>query len=230
MLTKGSISPAIFERHPDYAVALMHVTGIHGGDSDERSEVLLLEAEAATRELLSGVPLDEVDEVLRWREAYESFGVKPRVARASFEALMRRVDKGLPRIDLLTDIYNAVSVIHRVPIGGENLDRYQGPPKLDFASGDEHFETRENGENVIQHPEIGEVIWRDDLGVTCRRWNWRQCVRTRLDQNTESILFIVDALGDDSVSRAREASERLLAEFRKIWPDLKSEMVLEHRG
>jgi DNA/RNA-binding domain of Phe-tRNA-synthetase-like protein len=32
----------------------------------------------------------------------------------------------------------------------------------------------------MEHPEPGEVIWRDDDGVTCRCWNWRQCVRTRI--------------------------------------------------
>ena len=113
-----------------------------------------------------------------WRAAFEKFGVKPRVARSSFEALMRRVDRGLPRIDLLTDIYNAVSVFHRIPIGGENLSAYSGPARLVLVSGDETFDTRENGETVLQHPEAGEVIWRDDVGVTCRRWNCASaCVR-----------------------------------------------------
>jgi DNA/RNA-binding domain of Phe-tRNA-synthetase-like protein len=32
----------------------------------------------------------------------------------------------------------------------------------------------------MDQPEPGEVIWRDDDGVTCRCWNWRQCVRTRI--------------------------------------------------
>ena len=30
----------------------------------------------------------------------------------------------------LTDCYNAVSVLHQIPIGGEDLTRYAGPPRL----------------------------------------------------------------------------------------------------
>lgn len=228
MTDNSTVSPDIFERFPDYSVVLIRVSGIQGGESDTRSEELLLEAEAATRRLLEGVQLDDVEEVKAWRTAYESFGVKPRVARASFEALMRRVDKGLPRIDLLTDIYNAVSVIHRVPIGGENLDNYQGRPRLVISAGEEPFETRENGEDVIQYPDFGEIIWRDDLGATCRRWNWRQCTRTRLNAQTESILFIVDSLGANSITSGQSATDRLLSEFRKIWPNLVAELEVVH--
>lgn len=222
------VDDAIFEQFPDYAVALIKVSGIKAGPSDERSESLLIEAESSVRSTLAQISLDELVEVKAWRAAYASFGVKPRVARVSFEALMRRVDRGLPRIDLLTDIYNAVSVIHRVPIGGENLDRYQGPPKLTFAKGDEIFETRENGEAVLEHPALGEVIWRDDLGVTCRRWNWRQCLRTRLDDETNAGLFILDGLGPDSVIQVQQAAARLVGEFTAIWPDLSAEIVVEH--
>lgn len=228
MFKSNFVSPKIIDKFPDYACALITITGIEGSASDARSEKLLLEAESVTRNLLSEVSVDELSEVKAWREAYGSFGVKPRVARASFEALMRRIDKGLPRIDLLTDIYNAVSVIYRVPIGGENLDRYVGSPRLEFAVGDEKFETRENGETVIQNVEPGEVICRDDLGVTCRRWNWRQCIRTRIDHETKTLLFIVEALGPDSILQVHEAGSRLLLELRNIWPDLSAEMRVEH--
>ena len=140
------------------------------------------------------------------------------MARSSFEALMRRVDKGLPRIDLLTDIYNAVSVVHRVPIGGENLDAYVGPARLVLADGSESFDTVENGEPVVQSPETGEVVWVDDAGVTCRRWNWRQCVRTRLHTGCTSALFIVDGLGTDASARAKAAMDDLQQQIDSLWP------------
>lgn len=229
MLTKDLVHPEIFERYPDYAVAMIEVRGILGGPSNELSEALLSEAESATQALLGEIAIDELDEVKAWRATYETFGVKPRVARASFEALMRRVDKGLPRIDLLTDIYNAVSIIHRVPIGGENLDNYVGEPRLVIAKGDEEFETRENGEEVTQNPEPGEVIWRDDLGVTCRRWNWRQCARTRLGDDTKTILFIIDSIGENATHQVTRASERLLTEMKKVWPDLSTQTQIIHK-
>lgn len=218
MIADIHIAPTVFEKFPDYAAVVLAVEGVQGGASNDYSEQLLQHAEATTRDLLATTPLDELPEVQTWRAAFESFGVKPRVARSSFEALMRRAEKGLPRIDLLTDIYNAVSVLHRIPIGGENIDAYVGSARLTLADGTETFDTRENGETVVQHPEPGEVVWRDDVGVTCRRWNWRQCVRTRLDENTTSILFILDGLGPNSVEIAESAAAQLSEELQICWP------------
>ena len=218
MLAAISVAPEVFERFPDYAVHVMVVEGVQGGASNDHSEALLRAAEERTMEVLSTTPLEELEEVVAWRAAFQSFGVKPRVARSSFEALLRRVDKGLPRIDLLTDIYNAVSVTHRIPIGGENLDAYVGPARLAIAAGDEEFDTFDNGEPVTQHPDAGEVIWRDDAGVTCRRWNWRQCVRTRLGIDTRAILFIIDGLGVDSVTKAESAGSALAEGLHGVWP------------
>ncbi|MEV4442396.1 hypothetical protein AB0K09_25970, partial [Streptomyces sp. NPDC049577] len=63
-------------------------------------------------------------------------------------------------------------------------------------------------EPVVESPAPGEVVWRDDTGVTCRRWNWRQCTRTRLTLDTTRAVFILDALepmDDERLGRAGEA-------------------------
>lgn len=218
MIEEIEVSPEVFSRHPEYSVHLMEVRGVTGGPTNVHSDALLVEAEQLATTTLATSPLEELEEVVTWRAAFRSFGVKPRVARSSFEALLRRADKGLPRIDVLTDIYNAVSVMHRIPIGGENLDAYVGPARLTIATGDEEFDTFDNGEPVVQHPDAGEVIWRDDVGVTCRRWNWRQCVRTRLDAETTSMLFIIDGLGSDSIDRVETAGAALSGHLGHLWP------------
>src|ERR671913_191150 len=81
-----------------------------------------------------------------WAEAFRAFGAKPQRTRPSLTALLRR--DGLPRIDRLTDAYNAISVRHAVPVGGEDLDAYRGPIRLTRAAGDEPFETVAAGEPV----------------------------------------------------------------------------------
>ncbi|MFP5486918.1 MAG: B3/4 domain-containing protein, partial [Acidimicrobiia bacterium] len=155
---------------------------------------------------------DEVDgHVLRWQDAYGDFGVKPRVARSSVDALIRRAasDNGLARINVLVDVYNAISIIHRVPIGGEDLDHYDGPARLLLASGDEAFATTSHGEPVIEHPEPGEPVWVDDNGITCRRWNWRQTTRTAIDPDTRRVGFIIDSLDAPHHRGARAAADQL---------------------
>lgn len=192
---------------------MIMASGIAGGPSDSRSEALLQHAESTAVATLNSTPLEELDEVKVWRNAFAVFGVKPRVARNSFEALYRRCESGLPRIDLLTDLYNSISVKYRLPIGGEDLAKYQGAPRLVLAEGSEQFDTTADGEVVTQSPETGEVIWRDDLGVTCRRWNWRQCIRTRLTTETTTALFILDGLGDSQVAAATEELMSYLREW-----------------
>jgi DNA/RNA-binding domain of Phe-tRNA-synthetase-like protein len=59
------------------------------------------------------------------------------------------------------------------------------------------------------------VIWRDDTGVTCRRWNWRQCTRTRITEDTKNALFILERLEPypmDLLAAAGEALTGLLTE------------------
>ena len=72
-----------------------------------------------------------------WRQAYRAFGAKPQRTRNSVEALLRRAETGLPRVNRLTDLYNAVSVLHQLPLGGEDLTRYAGAPQLVRATGTE---------------------------------------------------------------------------------------------
>lgn len=98
----------------------------------------------------------------------------------SASALRKRVLKEgtLPPLDPVVDIYNAISIRYAIPVGGENLAAYSGAPRLTLADGSEPFDTVKEGQPGVEHPDAGEVIWRDDVGVTCRRWNWRQGVRT----------------------------------------------------
>ena len=194
------VADEVRELRPDYRALLVVAEGLRPGPSDDWSESLLADAEAHP------APLDD-PHVVAWAEAFRSFGAKPQRTRPSVTALLRRLP-GLPRVDRLTDAYNAVSVRHAVPVGGEDLDAYVGTMRLVRAAGDEPFETTASGEPVVDSPEPGEVVWRDDAGVTCRRWNWRQTTRTRLTTATTRAVFVLDALGpmpDEALAAAGDA-------------------------
>jgi DNA/RNA-binding domain of Phe-tRNA-synthetase-like protein len=114
-----------------------------------------------------------------------------------------------------------VSVLHQVPLGGEDLDRYTGPPRLVRATGQEPFDTTAGGETVVEHPDVGEVVWCDDAGVTCRRWNWRQAKRTQLTGSTTAALFILDALEPLTQDALGAAADDLVAHLRRLGPDVR---------
>ncbi len=211
-LAACAVEPPVFELRPDYRAMLLVVDGLTADPNTpggrDAADDLVAAAEAHARSLLAESSVDELPHVAAWRDAYRAFGAKPQRTRNSLEALVRRAEKGLPRVNALTDIYNAVSVLHQIPLGGEDFDRYDGPARLSRATGDEPFDTVANGGIVIEHPEPGEVVWRDDAGVTCRRWNWRQGRRTGLTDDTRTAFFILDALApmtDDALADATDA-------------------------
>jgi DNA/RNA-binding domain of Phe-tRNA-synthetase-like protein len=221
-LAAGRVDAAVFALRPDYRALLIAVDGLEPGPSDRAGDALLQSAETAARETLRTRPFEQLPHVAAWREAYRAFGAKPQRTRNSLEALLRRAADGLPRVNRLTDIYNAVSVLYQIPLGGEDLARYSGPPRLLRASGGEPFDTVAGGTAVIEHPDPGEVVWCDDAGVTCRRWNWRQARRTQLTEETTTALFILDALDPINDEALLVAADDLLTNLTRLGPDVRT--------
>ncbi|MEV3921459.1 B3/B4 domain-containing protein [Actinomadura coerulea] len=217
MLERIVVDEAVRELRPDFAVLVMTAEGLENGPSDEVGEGWLAEAAKAA----------DADDphVEAWREAYRAFGAKPQRTRPSVDALLRRAD-ALPSINRVVDAYNAVSIEYALPIGGEDLDAYRGPARLVRATGDEPFDVVAGGEPAVEHPNPGEVVWRDDQGVTCRRWNWRQCVRTRLTETTKNGLFLLERLEPYPLDRLAEAGDRLAGRLRTISPGVRIETRL----
>ena len=222
----AEIDDAVLERFPDYGAVVLVARGVTNGPTDAGSEAALRAAE----EHLRARALERASEhphIAQWRTTFGAFGAKPSRFPCSAEALMSRVIKGgeLPRINVLVDLYNAVSVRHAIPLGGEDADRLEGTLRLTVAAGGEPFEER--GDAVSADPvRPGEVVWRDDAGVTCRRWNWRQGARTQLTDATRSAFFVFDrlsALPDEELEAAVAELERMLAER---FPGVSLERVL----
>ena len=220
-LARVAVEHPVLELRPDYAVLIIVAEGLRPGPSDEATSALLGEAEEQAKAMLDGRDAGELAPVAAWRAAYQAFGAKPKRTRPSVEALLRRVEAGLPRIDRITDIYNAISVRRLLPVGGEDLTRYRGSARLARAVGDEPFDTVRDGEPVTGHPEPGEVIWRDDDGVTCRCWNWRQCVRTRITHATTSAMFILDGLAELGPDGLAEAGRDLAGQLAALHPGVR---------
>lgn len=187
-----------------------------------------LAMERAARTLAEGGPAWADAHLGAWAEAFRRFGAKPQRTPCSAEALRKRFqrDGKLPSIDPVVNLYNAISLEFAIPVGGENLDAYRGTPQLVIADGSEVFDTVKDGQPFDESPEPGEVIWCDDRGVTCRRWNWRQGVRTRLDAQARHMWFILESLPQMPLDALHEAGERLEQGLHEMMPGVVIERMM----
>ncbi len=143
-----------------------------------------------------------------WRDAFYKFKTK-KGARCSIEALLKRVSKGnsIGTINPLVDLYNGVSLKYGVPIGGENIDAFEGDIRLTVAEGGEDFITY--GSDKSEPPYPGEVVYKDDAGAVCRCFNWRECVRTMLTEDTKNAFMIIETVAGERDDVMDEALEEL---------------------
>ncbi|WP_438302797.1 B3/B4 domain-containing protein [Streptomyces sp. HUAS TT11] len=220
MTTTLTVSDAVRALAPGFTHVAIEAHDLVNGPSTEGTSALLDDAARRLAARLEGRASHEDPHMAAWREVYTAFGAKPSRTRNSAEALAKRAlsDSGLPRINVLVDIYNAISVAHLIPVGGEDLDLIQGAMHLVRASGEEDFVTVAGGEVTVEHPEAGEVVWCDGSGVTCRRWNWRQGPRTRLTEASTSALFLLESLAPMPVADVENAGAELAELLEKFSP------------
>jgi DNA/RNA-binding domain of Phe-tRNA-synthetase-like protein len=210
-----AVDPAVWALRPDFIALSIVVRGGRNKESD-----------ASSTEHAPPSPEWSEAHLEAWREAYRAFGAKPQRTPCSAEALRRRVERDgrLPPINAVVDRYNAISLEYALPVGGENLAAYVGRPRLVRAAGGELFETMRDGQPHHEEVAPGEVVWRDDLGVTCRRWNWRQTPRTRLDVDTTEMWFVLERLAPMPLDRLTAAGERLVQALEQMAPGARIEV------
>ncbi|HET7715694.1 MAG TPA: phenylalanine--tRNA ligase beta subunit-related protein [Bauldia sp.] len=206
---------------PDFRVAVVVAERIEiePGRPPELSAIIA-EREAACRTAWGGMELSEIPGVAAWRKAYRAFGIKKTSYRSSVERLVKNVLAGraLPEINSFVDVYNAVSLAHVMPLGADDLDkvtgdiafRYSrlGDQFLDMASG-----TEEGGTPESDPPKPGEVVYADAEKILCRRWNWRQDVRSLVTPLTTRAVVTIQANGVGDLNAAVADLRAMLGRF-----------------
>jgi DNA/RNA-binding domain of Phe-tRNA-synthetase-like protein len=220
MTIRLTVSDEVHALVPGFTHVAVEADGLVNGPSTQGTSALLDDAARRLAGRLAGRAPHEDPHMAAWRAAYTAFGSKPSRTRNSAEALARRAlsETGLPRINVLVDVYNAISVAHLIPVGGEDTDHIRGAMRLVRATGEEEFLTVAGGEKVVEHPDAGEVVWRDDAGVTCRRWNWRQGPRTGLTEESTAALFLLESLAPMPVAEVEAAGAELAELLQKFSP------------
>lgn len=204
------IEPDVLELFPEVTIAIAIVRGIDNRvDDPEIWPMLQTEIERAA-DAVRDLEIGKLPAVAPWRAAYARFGVKPSKFHSSIEALLRSAQSGrLRSINPLVDLYNTISLRHSLPAGGEDLAKVVGDVRLTRARGDEFFVRL--GATEPEPPPVGAVIYRDDDGVICSCWNWREAERTMLTPETTDAVLVIESVPPFDPAAARIAMDDLVA-------------------
>jgi DNA/RNA-binding domain of Phe-tRNA-synthetase-like protein len=200
----------IISDFPRFRVAAVVASGIEVA-SERSAELadLIGGREAACRERWGKTDLAEIPGIAAWRQAYRAFGIKRTSYRSSVERLVKNVLAGraLPEINNFVDAYNAVSLAHVMPLGADDFDLIAGDIAFRYSRlGDEFLDMASGGEGIegveVDPPKEGEVVYADAEKILCRRWNWRQDIRSLVTPLTRRAVITVQSIGSGDLEAA----------------------------
>lgn len=208
-MKKFIIENDFWELFPNAKIGVIVCKGINNSIKDEdkyKDMILSAEKEALTH--LNNAEFSKNQVIKVWRDAFQKFK-KKKGARASIEALLKRVNNGnhIGTINPLVDIYNSISLKYAMPCGGEDIDKFVGNIRLTKAVGDEPFITLGSAESAP--PCEGEVVYKDDAGAICRCFNWRESVRTMLTEDTKNAFLCIELIDEERTEEFEKALKEL---------------------
>jgi DNA/RNA-binding domain of Phe-tRNA-synthetase-like protein len=205
-------SDEILESFPTTRGGVIHATNLTNGTTPPDLWARCETQQEQTRSQIGETSLAELPSLAAWRRTFTGFGVKPTQYRNAAEALLRRLTKqgDIPSINLLVDLANLVSVRYQLPVAVFDQRATTGMTTVRLAVGDEEF--TDLGNDVVTHPEPGEVVFVDDAGlVSARRWCWRQSDQSAARSTTVEVLITVEGQHDEAESDVGQATDDLLA-------------------
>ena len=212
-MTKFAADETFWQLFPQAAIGVAVVEDMKPADevpAEDRAaiEKLLDRANVLAERHLTSDTISENAPVKAWREAYRAFKTK-KGARCSIENLLKRVLKGKPvgTITPSVDIYNAISLKYALPVGGEDIDTFDGDMVLGVTDGGDAFLPL--GEETDDPTLPGELCYRDDAGALCRCWNWRDGQRTALTDTSKRAVLIIECVEPERIDDCRAAIDEL---------------------
>jgi DNA/RNA-binding domain of Phe-tRNA-synthetase-like protein len=215
-MMKFKIDTKIFEKFPELKIGVVTARNIDNHDFSAEIMHLIREKEREIRENYDAETLSQHPKIRSWRVAYSSFGAKPKKYKSSIESLYRMILKGLDlrHINKIVDLYNYISLKRMIPAGGDDMAKVDGDIILKFAAGNEPFTSLNSTER--ETAKEGEVVYADNKEVLCRRWNWRECDKTKMTEETKDVILVIEALPPVTREELEEVEEdlsRLITEY-----------------
>lgn len=175
--------------------------------------------EQAIKELLSDLSDDKIKEntiLSGFRRLHDAVGRSNKKNVSSPENLLHNLLRTgqLPRINLLVDIYNLVSIKTFLAIGAHDLANVSGNIHLRLTKGTEKFLPL--GSEQLKIVSSGEYAYIDDNEDVICRLEVRQVEKTKVTEHTTECFFIVQGNPATDSDYLKMCTEQLINLIKKF--------------
>lgn len=206
---KFIVEKAIFEKLPNACFGVVMAKGLDNSKAYPAIDRLLDESITAAAHPFEGKKVKEAPDILPYREAFRALNINPNKYLCSIEALFTRIakGKGMPHINPVVDLGNAVSLKYTLPMGAHDLGGSSEDICIRFALPGDTF--LPFGGEAEETPDNGEVVYAVGHQVRTRRWTWRQSEHGKIVPESTDIFFPIDGFTDFNREQVLAARDEL---------------------
>lgn len=203
------IEPDVLEKFPDLKVGVLIVKGANTHPFCSDIQSMVATESQAVKKTLENSDLTQIPKIMDWRLAYKAFGYQPASYRSSVEVLWRRILQGkdFPNVHSVVNLCNFISLKYCLPVSCDDLDKMEGPIRLAIAKGGEPFISL--GSLEKHSVKEGEVIYRDEMDVLSKAWNWRKSDKSKVTIESQNMAFFIEGLKHTSLGEIAQALREL---------------------
>ncbi|MDY4573762.1 MAG: phenylalanine--tRNA ligase beta subunit-related protein [Intestinibacter sp.] len=215
---KFIVEKEVFDKLDDVCFGIVVAKGIDNTQKIEKIQNLLETGIKANEEKYEGKKVKESEEVACYREAFRALGINPNKFMSSIEAMLTRVSKkkGLPSINPIVDIGNAMSLKYYLPMGAHDIDTIM-PQDVEVRFSREGDKFIPFGETEAEVLDAGELVYAVGDKVRTRRWIWRQSEEGKIVESTKNIFFPIDGFKNSNYDNLMAAREELASLLKEIF-------------
>lgn len=204
---KFVIENKVFETLNDMCVAVIVAKGIDNSKKIDEISSMLKDSITNAEKDFENIKVKESEYIKCYREAFQKLNINPNKFMCSIEALLTRISKkkGMPEINAVVDLVNAVSIKYKLPMGAHDLDSMKEDFYIRYSVNGDIF--LPFGETNTEEVDNNELVYVTSNDVRTRRWIWRQSEHGKIIETSSNIIFPIDAfigINDDKAIKARD--------------------------
>lgn len=213
---KFKVSDELFEKLPAACFGVVVAKEIDNSRNYPEIDRMLDTYISSAAEHFGGKKVKEEPDIVPYREAFRTLGINPNKYMCSIEALFTRIakGKGMPHINPVVDLGNAISLKYALPIGAHDL---RGVEEMDVRSSVPGDTFLPFGGNTEETPDAGEMVYAVGSQVRTRRWTWRQSEHGKIEPDTSCVFFPIDGFTDFNQDKVVSARDDLKKQLQTIF-------------